>query len=280
MLIPLAMLANLVTSVTPFGGTRSDPVVVPLQGSLSGFQATSTTRWIRFETPTCTRFRLEAAFSRDDEQAAFLEGFEDRVGFSCDTDERDADSVDCAPLEFDSQGATTDVGIWVRKYRSVKLSWSSTPCPVTPVAPGLSVLLRDALFGWKSGPTPAELRTKLVAAGVKFQNDEGEPDPMGDAATLDLGGVSLSLSLAGYSAGATLSLDGCETGNDIEVLTSMVPPVLAAVGPPTLVVGAGHWWRWRAKNPYVEVELDVQECRYERETTTLDIRYRKTGGRK
>ncbi len=274
MLIPLAMLASLGTSVTPFGGTRSDPVVVPLQGSLSGFQATYTTRWIRFETPTCTRFQLKAAFSRRDVDAATFEGVKEAVRLWCDTDEPNAVGVDCQPLEFDSNGATTDVGIRVRTYASTKLTWTSAPCPVIPVAPGLSAPLRDALFGWKSRPTSAELRAKLAAAGVEFHNDDGKPDPMGDAARVDLAGKSFNLSFVYKPGGANLSLAACEFESGFEELSSLAPSILAAVGPPTVRVKAASWSQWRAKNPYVAVKLRLQECGHdESDATRLEIRY-------
>lgn len=154
----LALVASLAATADPIGGTKAAPLAVPLDGSAKGFQATRTTRWLRFKSSDCRWITLSGEFSRGDSNTVVLEHVKNELPVGAGGND------DFGPVIFETNNDTLDVGISVRKYTDVALTWTSAPC-VTPKPTPSTKALADALTGWTSVPTAAQLTEKLAGAG-------------------------------------------------------------------------------------------------------------------
>jgi hypothetical protein len=264
-LVALALVASLTSTVDPLGGTKAAPLVVPLEGSTKGFQATRTTRWLRFKAPDCRWITLSGEFDRGDANTVVLPDVETSLvlGTAGDAYEQ--------PVVFESNNSAVDVGISVRRYTHVALTWTAAPCQ-TPKPKASTQALIEALVAWPERPSAKALRDKLEAAGVRFDGD----DASDTGVVID--GVTIIVQVDEKPLQVTLKADEPPGDDGYERVAAVLESVIGGVGRASLLYRTGAERAWFAQGTHAHANLSVREIGYEADPTELVLTYHRKGG--
>lgn len=264
LLLPLALVASLTTTTDRLGGPTDRPEVLPAAGTRSGWQATRTTRWVRFQTPTCTQITFDVGFERGTGHK--LRFRHDDAGADAMTDyywdQIRADGAGKRTVVVQSTGPSFDVGFEVRDYTTVSLTWASVPCP--PVAASTGEL-PDFLQALIAAPKGARGGARGAFEKAGFELDMlGDPeDPFGVGATIGYGELAAELEadLSGETATVTIEAQEGKPGGDIHAIRESALAALARLGRPRLEYKDAGEERWHVSTPALFTRLTVSEAR-------------------
>lgn len=264
-LVALALVASLTSTVDPLGGTKADPLVVPVEGSTKGFQATKTTRWLRFEAPDCRWITLSGEFDRGDINSVHLPDANTPLELGSGGD----DGED--PVVFESNNKAVNVGISVRRYTHVALTWTAAPCQ--PPKPKQSTqALVEALVAWPERPSAKQLQDKLEAVGVRFGGDDGS-----DTGVV-IDGVTLYARVDDEPLRVTLTAEEPMGDDGYARVAAVLESVIGGAGHASLVFRSSDERAWFAKGAHADARLLLRHLG-QMDTTKLVISYPKRGAR-
>jgi hypothetical protein len=255
-LVPFALLAVFSATTDRLGGARETPEVLPESGTRTGFQATRTTRWVRFNTPGCTRLNLSVLFARERRHAVKLPSVNHEVTWP----QVDEELGRPLALTIDVDSPTFDLGLSVQEYTDVTMTWSRGPCEEAKAAPGTSPQWLDDVLASRPRVSHAQVMKRLENGGLTFE-DTSAGDLLAYSAPVAFDGLTGSLMIddgaTDFSIGFETPADA--TGDELLAFHARLIGVLARLGTPRLIWSAASESAWLVKKGPYTVTLRLGE---------------------
>jgi hypothetical protein len=242
-LVSLAVLAALSTTTDRLGASREAPEVLPAAGTRTGFQATRTTRWVRFNTPACTQLEVSVSFARKSDHRVLVPSVDHEFRW----DEGSAEPREPMALKFEVDTPTFDLGLAVHEYSDVTVTWSSGPCNTFPASGKAFPDWLQRYLSAKAPPSQEQLIGLFKKSGLEFE--EGGMDEIVYTAPVTFEEMKATLQIGSAPQDFEVIFEVPEniTREQDGWYAAMMLSVLARLGPVQLVYIAENEDVWRVK---------------------------------